>query len=179
MVVATAALPHDVFVVYSSDLDLAVRSVETATRGAAEIAGQFGGYLTEASIWYSGGRPQATVTLAIPVGSYNDARNAVSALGTPTSERLTGDLAIAYGDAAQWTTYAHLTLHLSQTTRSLPPVSWPAIGWSPGQTLGQALSVAVALFTFLLDIVIWVGVVLGPFALLGLGIRWVVRQVKK
>jgi hypothetical protein len=178
-VIATYAPPRDVFVVYTSDLDLEVGSVDSAARRAAEIAGNFGGYLTEASLWSSGGRPQATVTLAIPVGFYEDARKAVSALGTPTGERLTGSLTVAYGDAARWNTFAHLTLHLSETAPRLPTTSWPTIGWSPAQTLGQAIGFSAALFTVLLNIVIWVVVVLGPFVLLGLGVRWVVRQVRK
>ena len=178
-VIATYTPPRDVFVVYTSDLDLQVASVDIAARRAADIAGNFGGYLTEASLWTSGGQPRATVTLAIPVGFYDDARKAVSALGTPTGERLTGDLTVAYGDAARWTTYATLTLRLSQTAFNLPTTSWPAIGWSPLTTLGQALAVSATLFTFLVNVVIWVVVVLGPFVLLGLGVRWVVRQVRK
>src|SRR5215213_8717841 len=98
-VIATAAPPRNVFVVYTSDLDLAVSSVESAAIQASDIAGRFGGYLTQANIWSYNNPPEATVTLAIPVGYYQDARNAVAGLGTLTSERLTGDLTVAYGDS--------------------------------------------------------------------------------
>src|SRR6185436_12415542 len=72
-VIATAAPAQDVFVVYTSDLNLEVGSVDAASIAAGNIAGRFGGYLTEASIWHNGSRPEARVTLAIPVGFYQDA----------------------------------------------------------------------------------------------------------
>jgi hypothetical protein len=178
-VIATAAPPRNVFVVYTSDLELSVNSVDTAAIEAGEIAARFGGYLTEANIWSYSNPPQATVTLAIPVAYYQDARKAVSSLGTLTSERLSGDLTIAYGDAARWTTFTHLTLRLTQAKVIAAPRSWPSFGWSPAQTLAQAFGVSAMLFTIVLDIVIWVVVVLGPFVLLGLVIRWVLRQVRK
>src|SRR5205085_12103763 len=115
--------------------------------------------------WYVVDRPQAAVTLALPIGSYNDARQAMLRLGTPTSEHLTGELAVAYNDSSRWTTYAYLVLHLTQTTPTRASVSWPAIGWTPVDTLGRALAVSSVLFTFLVDVFIWIVVVLGPFAL--------------
>jgi hypothetical protein len=178
-VIATSAPPLDVFVTYASELDLEVSSVETAAHSASEIALKAGGYLTESTLWYAAGRPRATVTLAVPVGAYNDVRLRLLGLGTPTSEHLTGEVIVSYVDATHWNTYAHLTVHLTEKSRSLPHVSWPSVGWSPAQTLAQAFGVSAMLFTILLDIVIWVVVVLGPFVLLGLGLRWAVRQVRK
>src|SRR5436190_23373166 len=71
-VIATAAPPRNVFVVYSSDLDLAVRNVDAAAIKAGEIAGRFGGYLTQANTWYYENSPEATVPLAIRVAYYQD-----------------------------------------------------------------------------------------------------------
>src|SRR5215217_5408933 len=72
-VIATAGPARNVFVVYTSDLDLPVRSVDAAAIKAGDIAGRFGGYLTQANTWYYENSPEATVTLAIPVGYYQDA----------------------------------------------------------------------------------------------------------
>ncbi len=47
------------------------------------------------------------------------------------------------------------------------PTPTPTSGWDPGQTAGQAWSVLKALLIALANLAIWVGIVLGPFAAVG------------
>jgi hypothetical protein len=39
--------------------------------------------------------------------------------------------------------------------------------------------VFASIFTVLIDVVIWVLVVVGPFVLMGLGLRWLIRRIRR
>jgi hypothetical protein len=45
--------------------------------------------------------------------------------------------------------------------------------------LRRAWQVTASIFTFLLDGLIWIGVVAGPFVLIGLGILFLVRRARR
>ena len=55
--------------------------------------------------------------------------------------------------------------------------------WNPGRTVADATEVLVGLLQAVADLAIWLGVVFGPFALvgllaLGIGLRWLRGQRK-
>ena len=60
--------------------------------------------------------------------------------------------------------YSHITLHLRPRLVSVPPID-PIEGWDPVRTFQNAFAVFVRIFGFMVDILIWITVVLGPFIL--------------
>jgi hypothetical protein len=72
------------------------------------------------------------------------------------------------------------TLTPTSTPTSTPtPTATPTPGWNPGNTASQATGVLVNLTRGLVDVLIWVGIVGGPFIALGL-VGWGIgRRVKR
>ncbi len=150
-------------IVYNADIDLAVGDVEAASSQAESLAWRYGGYLDSSETWYQDGKRYATLVLAVPVSNYDGLHSALLGLGTLKSERVTGDL-VDYGSGG-YPNYSHISLHLQPDGVSLP--SLPATGWDPLGTLKSAFAVFVTIFGFLVDILIWILVVAGPFVLIG------------
>jgi hypothetical protein len=169
-------VPRDVLLVQHARLEIEVSDAIAAAGRAGQIAAEQGGWLAGGQTWYQGERPYSTVTLAVPVARFDAARRALDELGTVVSEVRTGDFA-PDGPGAEWRTYSSFTLVL----RPAPRVSLPALpelppGWNPLRTLGQAFGVTAAILQFVLDVLIWLLVVGGPFVLAGLGLRALVRR---
>jgi hypothetical protein len=164
--------PANVLVVHNAYLEMEVRRTDAAVAEAERIALNQGGYLVRAQNWTEEGRQHATVTVAVPVARYDEARQALRALGTVLSESVTGDLLPISTDNPEWTTYSHLTVQLRPSARAVfsSPLTVTTM-WRPMQTFREAWGVFASIFLFLLDIVIWLVVVVGPFLLVGLGIR--------
>lgn len=167
-------VPQTAILVYDASLDLTVWNVEAAANSALQKAADYGGYLSSSNTWISNGQTFATLTFALPAGNYDRALNAFKRLGTVTHEQVSGKLYPSYSGQSGWDYTSHITLNLSQRFET---VEWPSIDVSdarPMQTLSAAFSVLVTLLGFLLDVTIWLTVVVGPFMLVGWGIRrWV------
>jgi hypothetical protein len=166
--------------VYDGYLSLRVRDVPAAAAAAADLAYSLGGYLAGQQTWHEGRDQHVTLTLAVPAPQFDLLRTAVSDLGRVQDERLLSDPVPLPPGGSAWNTFAHLTVHLA------PPATpqWrlprlPGFGWSPAHTFSSAFTVFAAVFTFLLDVLIWLSVVVGPFILLGLGLRWLLRQARR
>jgi hypothetical protein len=161
-------LPERAVLVYQLYLELQVANVEATASRAEDLAYRHGGYLVSTQSWYVDGRQNATLVIAVPNVNFDSLRRGLHNLGSLISERLSGELVEPYprGQMA----YAHITLQLRPSTLQLPPID-PGSGWSPMRTFQNAFAVFVRVFGFLADILIWLGVVVGPFALvLWLGI---------
>lgn len=166
-----AVPPPNVLIVYSTYLTLDVADVDAAAERATQYASDYGGYLAESRAWYQDGRKYAALTLAVPAPNFDSLRQALLGLGTLVSESLSGDPKPI--NTSDWNTYSHITLNLQPAPPaiSLPPL--PTLGWNPGRTLAQAFGVSFTIFAFVVDVLIWLVVVLGPFALVG----WVARAL--
>ena len=162
-------------VIYDAYLGLRVANVGAAAAKAEELAYAYGGYVQVGQSWYGGEKPQVTLTLAVPVAAYDSLYGALLRLGTLEHERVTGSL-VSPGDPDPWNYFSSITLHFSEAEPAWRWPTLPSLGWSPFSTFRAAFGVFAAIFTYLLDIVIWVTVVLGPFVLLGLGLRALVRR---
>lgn len=167
--------PPNSIVVYDSNLTLEVYDVATAADRAAQIAYDYGGYLSSSQTWQVGNQLYAALTLSVPIAQFDNARDAVLRLGTLVNETLTGDRRFTNYDT-QWSTYTTLTVNLR-------PVStvhvWPVSrGWNPLDTLVRAFRVFASIFTFVVDAGIWIVVVIGPFVLMGLGLRSLFRRAR-
>jgi hypothetical protein len=171
--------PMNTLVVYNAYLELEVANTDAAADRAGQVAYDYGGYLVSSQSWYQGDEKHATLTLAVPVARFDSAREALLRLGTLKSESVSGDL-VSTGDGSNgWNTYSHITVQLRPTP---PAISLPSIApgwWNPVQTFRNAFDVFASIFTFLVDIVIWIVVVIGPFVLMGLGLRAIFRRYWK
>lgn len=173
----SGAPPADVRVVYTARLTLEVSDVDAAAARAAEYAAAYGGYLAESHAWRQDGRKYASVTLAVPAPNFEALRQALLGLGSLLSETVSGQPKPIGGD--DWRTYTHITLDLQPAASliALPPL--PAPGWDPGRTLARALGVAYAIFGFVVDLLIWVLVVGGPFMFLAWLALWAWRRARR
>jgi hypothetical protein len=169
-------VPPDVLLVQHARLEIEVADAIAAAERARRIAGEQSGYVIATQTWYQSGRAYGTVTLAVPLARFESTRRALDELGTVISEVRWGDL-VPNGPGAAWNNYSNFEV----TLRPAPRVELPALpelppGWNPLRTLGQAFGVTAAILQFVLDVLIWLVVVGGPFLLAGLGLRALVRR---
>ncbi len=166
--------PSNLLVVYAAYLDLEVANTDWAAERATELAYNSGGYLVSSQSWYQDSRKHTTLTLAVPVAQFESVRQALLGLGKLQHESVSGDLVGAGG----WNTFSNITLQLHPARPVVTLPALPSFGWSPARTFESAFGVFAALFTFLVDVVIWVAVVVGPFVLMGLGVRALWRRFR-
>jgi len=156
-------------VVYNAILELGVAHVDQAADKAKGVAFDHSGYLVNAQSWYQEGEKHTMLILAVPAAHFEAARNRLLRLGSLVSESVSGDL--SGGDGSQWTTYSHITVYLRPLKYSQPDLAVPKR--RPLVTLTKAWEVFLYIFGFILDVIIWVTVVGGPFLLIG----WMVLKL--
>jgi hypothetical protein len=160
---------------YDAYLVLRVPAVARAAERAEALAYNHGGYVAQSQTWHDGDQLRATLSLAVPVPAYDGLHAALLQLGTLESEHLSGSLT-AYGDGRPWSRFSTITVHFAPAHAAWRWPAQPSLGWSPLATLRAAFAVSASLLTFLLDLVIWLVVVLGPFVLIALGLRALARR---
>ena len=171
--------PANPLVVYNAYLELEVSNVDSAADRAIQAAYDRGGYLVSSQAWYQGNRKYATLTLAVPVAQFESTKKALLRLGTLITENTSGELVNTGSGATDWNTFSNVTVQLRSTSAALELPSLPSTGWSPMRTFEQAFGVFASIFTFLVDIVIWIAVIVGPFVLMGLGARALIRRMRR
>ena len=169
--IAVYARMPDRTVIYNATLDLEVSNVERAAERAREIAFDQGGYLVNSQAWYRDGEKHTTVVLAVPAYRFDHARDNLLRLGNLVGEWISSDL-VSPGDGV-WDAYSQITVYLHPKETAWSGISLPK--WRPVRTFQRAWEVFISIFGFLLDIVIWVVVVVGPFVLIGWGVQKVYR----
>ena len=158
--------------VYYAFLVLEVRDLDRAVSKAEAMAYEQDGYLLRSDAWDRDGRKQVTLVFALPMPNFEEFRKSLSDLGRLQTERVWGEW-VRSGPGAL-PNYAEVTVQL--LARGIAGVGLPLDGWNPGRTFGRAFDVFLAIFGTLADVLIWIGVVIGPFALLAwLGWRLALR----
>ncbi len=167
------APPASNTLVYNAYLEIEVASSEQAAERAQQMVNDLGGYLAGSHSWDQDGRKFISLDLAVPSARFNDLRRQLYLLGTLTHEK-------ADGSPGGGSTYSTITVLLRQKYRSpLPAPQWSpptSPRWDPTRTLSEAFNVFMTIFGFLVDILIWIVVVAGPFVLIGLGLRALFRH---
>lgn len=173
--IATYPRASETLVIYNATLDIEVNNVERASERAREIAFELNGYLVSAQSWYQEGEKHTTVVLAVPARNFEAAYDDLLRLGNLSGEWIASELVAP--DTNQWESYSQITVYLHPKAGYLPSVALPQI--RPVRTLERAWQVFLTIFGFLLDVVIWVAVVAGPFVLIGWGIRKLIMSWQK
>jgi hypothetical protein len=169
-VVATyVPAPPYLMVVYDASLEIEVNDPIAAAETAKRVVYDRGGYVTNAQSWVQDGRAYATLTLMAPVARFDDARRALRDLGTVVNETVSERLIDPGPGYDGWNTYTSITVRLRQPAAfALPPAPSLPSGWSPLRTFESAFAVTAAIFRVVIDILIWVIVVAGPFVMVAL-----------
>lgn len=167
-----AVYPHPAafFLIDNATLDLSVTNVERAADQAKAIAFDRGGYLVSSQSWYQDGKKHVTLVLAVPARYFDTVYADLLRLGSLEGEWIASEL--AQPARMHEEVFSQITLYFRPQEPRLRAFSLPE--WRPVRTFEKAWEVFVAIFGFLVDILIWIAVVLGPFVLLGLGIRRVI-----
>jgi hypothetical protein len=161
-------LQHAYLEIISSDVDLAAAR---ATRLTAE----YGGSLLDSSSWEMNGQRTISLEIEVPGNSFEGLYSALRKLGRVGREDLYYDEVLkSRFPYDMWV--ARITLMIVPTSSLIRPL--PHVGWDPGATLQSAFAVFLKIFGLLVDVLIWVLVVAGPFLLIGLGIWWIARRLR-
>jgi hypothetical protein len=173
----TSAVPSSggVVLIFDAYLTLRVADVARAAEQAADLAYDHGGYVSQSQTWYNGDQPHVTLSLAVPAPAYDALHAGLLRLGTLADEQVSGSLTPS-GDGYPAGRFATLTVHFAPAAVAGRWPALPSFGWSPLATLRAAFAVSARLLTYLIDLVIWLVVVFGPFVLIALALRALVRR---
>lgn len=167
-------IPDEQFV-YDAFMEMEAWNPEAAAERANERAYDFGGYLVSSQSWTQNEQSHVQLVLAVPAPNYEALHQAILDLGTLQSERVSGEwVSSRYG--SDWSIYSEITVTFHPRSAVRPVIT--TTGWSPLRTLEHAWRVFVTIFGFVIDSLIWVIVLVGPFILMGLGLRAVIRKLR-
>lgn len=161
---------------HSTRLSLEVEDVPSAAGQAIDLAQRYGGWVIDRSCRGEGAYQVINLILAVPVSNSERLRRALSGLGRVNDQNAWND----YAGCATCSDVSYIYLELSPrppTWVEVPPVTREE-SWSPAWTFRRAWQVTAGIFTFLLDGLIWIVVVGGPFVLIGLGILALIRRAR-
>jgi hypothetical protein len=171
-----APLPPQAQLVFNTDMELEVWNPDTSAAKAQELAQQYGGYMTSWDAWQKNDQTYIRLGLAVPAPYYSALYKDLLGLGTLLNQHTSGEWEEGhYG----WDVYSEITVSFQPRAISWPQIKLPFGGWNPFRTFGQAFGVFWSIFGFIVDVLIWVIVVVGPFVLVALGLRALVRRWKK
>jgi hypothetical protein len=160
----------------STRLSLQVDDVLAATDQAIDLTQQYGGWVIDRSCRGAGVDQIVNLVLAVPPANHARLRRALLGLGRIVDQDAWDDTGGCSTCAD--TSYIYLELYPSaQPWDAVPPAPGEESG-NPAETFYRAWQVTAAIFTFLLNILIWIFVVVGPFVLIGLGILALVRRAR-
>ncbi len=160
--------------IYHARMSLEVWRPSRAASRAQALAYEYGGYLVSSNAFDTGGAEHLSVVLAVPVYNFHSLFDDLHDLGIVMGEQVWGEWRV-YGPGGG-ANYSQITLEIAPRRLSLPAVL--PDGWSPGRTFTSALRISAAIFRFLVDAAIWMLVVVAPFALLFLGLRFVIKRLR-
>lgn len=162
-------------VIYNAVMEMKVSDAEKSAARAEELSSRYGGYLVSSQLWYEDDKKHTSVVLAVPAPNYENLYRAVKGLGKLSGETVTGQLVTYAPGGGENTAYITVNFHPGE-------ISWPSlpiIGWNPGRTIGNAATVFLTIFGFIADVLLWVLIVFGPFALMAWGAWVLIRKMRK
>ena len=161
----------------SNRLTLQVDDVPYATSQAIDLAQRYGGWVVDRDCRGEGADQFANLVLAVPAYNGERLRRMLFGLGQ-VIDRDTWSAATGCVSCPD-VSYIYLELTPYPPAPVAAPSLHPDQNWNPAWTLRHAWQVTAGIFTFLLDGLIWIAVVAGPFVLIGLGILVLVRRAQR
>ncbi len=159
---------------YDTYLELDVPDLEEVMERAARLAYRAGGMVVDACSWQQDGCDRTILVLAVPTGHSEALLRALLDLGTPLRQHTSSRMIGRYVEGASM--YAYITIQFRESGGRLPAL--PPTGFRPLRTLAKAWRVFASITGFLVDILIWIAVVPGPFILSGLVVWRIVRHYR-
>jgi hypothetical protein len=172
-----ASPPANLLMVYNAYMELEVADPGAAAELATRQVCSLGGYLISLDRWAAEGRQNVTLTLAVPVTQFDAAHAGLRGLGRLVREDVAGEWAHSDIRGDEGNAFSTFTVQFRAAPVFRLPV--PASGWNPVRTFEQAWGVFAAIFAFGVDLVIWVVVVGGPFALMAWGAVALLKKIRK
>jgi hypothetical protein len=162
--------------VYNVAVSLDVSDVSWAAQQAARLAGEAGGYQVAATSWSQAGHDFSTLTLSVPPSQFDSVLRSITSLGRLLDEQFASQPAPWPADGPPARSIISVTFSEAAAPAPLPPL--PSFSWSPVHVFSQAFGVFASIFVVIIDVLIWVTVVVGPFVLIALGLRWLIRRIR-
>lgn len=184
--VALAPPPPGLRVVREGHMFLESADLEATVAEAVEIVLNHGGYHEATGSWTEESGRFTRLVLYVPLARAESVQSSIGGLGIHYRASDWLPLTDPGARLSEWDAFVSLTVTLYQVGAAAPPPVPPAIpvpiepqpvpDSRPLRTLDSALDVTQAIFLFLLDIAIWLGVVVAPFVVLGVVGRWLYRR---
>jgi hypothetical protein len=161
--------------VYSAYLEITVTNTQSAAERAEQWAYDCGGFLSSSQFFEQDGKIYSILVIQIPSREFDPFRERLLRLGRLENERVDGKWVDT--DHSGWESYSQVILSLEPAGFDWPAVQPPS--WRPLRTLEHALQVSLSILGFLVDVLIWVVVVAGPFVLLGWGLKKLIPRLHR
>jgi hypothetical protein len=161
----------------STRLSLQVNDVPSAADQAIDLAQQYDGWVIDRSCRGAGIDQIVNLVLAVPQANHERLRRALLGLGQIVDQ----DAWDNTGGCSTCADVSYIYLELNPSVQAwdaVPPAPGEGSG-NPTDTFRRAWQVTAAIFTYLLNILIWIMVVGGPFVLIGMGILALVRRFRR
>jgi hypothetical protein len=158
---------------YDAYLELESHYPDSSASRAIKLTEEYGGYLVDSRSWWVDEEEHINLVLRVPAANFDKLYGELLLLGDEISEHIYGTWD---GRGDGWSIYSQISLQIHPKQSVLEGISLGR--WRPVDTLQKAWSVSTSIFGFLLDALIWLVVVVGPFVLIGLGIRKLVLKVR-
>jgi hypothetical protein len=167
--VQPSAPDHTVLVIEAYDID-------RAALRANQLANDFGGYTYSQRLTSSAGRRTFVLLISVPASQNLPLRSALARLGRVVDESSSHD---SPSSPRRIYPEPDTTIELTLRESGYNPRPASPTGWDPRRTASQAFAVFQAIFSFFVDILIWVLIVIGPFVLVGWAVWSLIRRHKR
>jgi hypothetical protein len=153
-----------------------VYNVDRAALRANQLVSNFGGNIYSQRLSSSAGQRAYVLLISVTASQNGPLRAALAHLGNVVDESSSNGF-----PSSPRRIYPEPDTTIELTLREVSYHIRPAgpIGWDPGRTASQAFAVFQAIFSFIVDILIWVLIVIGPFVLVGWLGWWLARRRKR
>ncbi|MBA3533626.1 MAG: hypothetical protein H0T73_17050 [Ardenticatenales bacterium] len=167
---------HELEVIQSIWIELEVKDLNAAIGRGNDFAVLHGGFQQDASLSTEGQVTRAVLIYSIPTKEVELARRAFLGLGRVLDESIANQVVpVGSGGGQSFSTITVVLHSPASPTLTLPTLPSTST-LRPARTFQNAFGVFSTLALALLDIVIWLVVVVGPFALVGYGIHALLRR---
>lgn len=177
-IVAYPITPPDLIVVHNITLTLEVADLDKSVEAVNGLVFKNRGYIASSQSWFQDDGKYTTLVLAIPAIHFDIVHQALFTLGDLVTEYVSGELRPSEYGIDDWRVFSYITLHLRPKNTFFANSFLSS--WRPAQTFENAWNIFLSIFGLLVDIIIWLVVVAGPFLLMfWLAVKLIQRRKTK